>query len=125
MAIIMAKRVPISTFVEYMVWAYKNGCGYIMGAYGQNPKKWAANSWWFTQYSGSQRTKALYWREHAPLVMDCNGIAEGGYQAETGVNINARARNNYSSWCDPKGSGKIPVKYRVPGAAGFGDPWRW
>lgn len=40
--------------------------------------------------------------------MDCNGIAEGGYQKETGVNINARARNNYSSWCNPKGTGKIP-----------------
>lgn len=112
-------RVPISKFVAYMVWAYEHKCGYIMGAYGQNPKKWAANSWWFNQYSGSQRTKALYWREHAPLVMDCNGIAEGGYQAETGVNINTRARNNYSSWCDPKGSGKIPIQHRVPGAAVF------
>ena len=58
-------------------------------------------------------------REHAPLVMDCNGLAEGGYQKETGVNINARARNNYSSWCNPKGTGKIPAAHRVPGAAVF------
>ena len=34
----MAKRVPISTFVDYIVWAYQNGCGYIMGSYGQDPK---------------------------------------------------------------------------------------
>ena len=51
--------------------------------------------------------------------MDCNGLAEGGYQKETGVNINARARNNYSSWCNPKGTGKIPTAHRVPGAAVF------
>ena len=115
----MTKREPISTLVEYIVWAYQNGCGYIMGSYGQKPKDWAKSAWWFTQYEGSQREKALYWRENAPLVMDCNGLAEGGYQKETGVNINARARNNYSSWCNPKGTGKIPAAQRVPGAAVF------
>lgn len=113
------KRVPIGIFVNYLVWCLEHKCGYIMGAYGQNPKQWAKDSWWFTQYSGEQRKKALYWREHAPLVHDCNGLAEGGYQAETGVNINARARNNYGTWCNPKGSGRIPAKYRVPGAAVF------
>lgn len=112
-------RIPISKFVSYLQWCYENKCGYIMGAYGQNPRNWAPSSWWFTQYAGAQREKALYWREHAPLVMDCNGIAEGGYQKETGVNINARARNNYSSWCNPKGTGKIPAAHRVPGAAVF------
>ncbi|MEG2623986.1 MAG: peptidoglycan-binding protein [Clostridia bacterium] len=115
----MAKRVPISTFVAYMIWAYENGCGYIMGSYGQDPQNWAKSAWWFTQYKGSQREKALYWREHAPQVFDCNGIAEGCYQKETGVNINARARNNYAAWCTNKGSGRIPVKLRVPGAAVF------
>ena len=110
-------RIPIFKFVAYLQWCYENKCGYIMGAYGQDPTKWAKDSWWFTQYSGEQRKKALYWREHAPLVMDCNGIAEGGYQKETGVNINARARNNYSSWCNPKDTGKIPAVHRVPGAA--------
>ena len=112
-------RIPISKFVAYLQWCYENKCGYIMGAYGQNPRNWAPNSWWFTQYAGAQREKALFWREHAPLVMDCNGIAEGGYQKETGVNVNARARNNYSSWCNPKGTGKIPSAHRVSGAAVF------
>ena len=112
-------KVPISRFVDYIQWCLEHKCGYIMGAYGQDPKKWAADSWWFTQYSGEQRKKALYWRENAPLVMDCNGLAEGCYLKETGVNINSRARNNYSSWCSPKGSGKIPAAYRVPGAAVF------
>jgi hypothetical protein len=112
-------KVPISRFVDYIQWCLEHKCGYIMGAYGQDPKKWAADSWWFTQYSGEQRKKALYWRENAPLVMDCNGLAEGCYLKETGVNINSRARNNYSSWCSPKGTGKIPAAYRVPGAAVF------
>jgi hypothetical protein len=112
-------RIPISKFVAYMAWCLENKCGYIMGAYGQDPTKWAKDSWWFTQYTGEQRKKALYWRGHAPLVMDCNGLVEGGYQQETGVNINARARNNYSSWCNPKGTGKIPAAHRVPGAAVF------
>ena len=112
-------RIPISKFVAYLQWCYENKCGYIMGAYGQDPRKWAKDSWWFIQYTGEQRKKALHWREHAPLVMDCNGLAEGGYQKETGVSINARARNNYSSWCNPKGAGKIPAVHRVPGAAVF------
>ncbi len=112
-------RIPISKFVDYMVWCLENKCGYIMGAYGQDPRKWSKDSWWFTQYTGEQRKKALYWREHAPLVMDCNGLVEGGYQKETGININARARNNYSAWCNPKGTGKIPTALRVPGAAVF------
>lgn len=113
------KRVPVGVFVNYLVWCLENKCGYIMGAYGQDPKKWSKTSWWFTQYKGDQLKKALYWRGHAPLVHDCNGLAEGGYQAETGVNINARARNNYATWCSPKGTGKIPAKQRVPGAAVF------
>lgn len=112
-------KVPISKFVAYLEWCLAHKCGYIMGAYGQDPRKWAKDSWWFTQYSGDQRRKALYWRENAPLVHDCNGGAEGCYQAETGVNINARARNNYASWCSPKGSGKLPAARRVPGAAVF------
>lgn len=113
------KRVPIAVFVAYCVWCFENKCGYIMGAYGQDPKKWPKNSWWFQQYDGEQLRKALFWRDHAPLVHDCNGGAEGGYKAETGVNINARARNNYATWCSPKGSGRIPAKHRVPGAAVF------
>ncbi len=113
------KRVPIAVFVEYLAWCLANKCGYIMGAYGQDPKQWPKTSWWFTQYSGSQRTKAFYWRDPAPLVHDCNGLAEGCYHKETGVNINARARNNYATWCNPKGSGKIPAAKRVPGAAVF------
>ena len=115
----MAKKVNINTFVNDIYAAYKRGDGYIMGATGQDPKKWAKNSWWFTQYSGSQKTKALYWREHAARVWDCNGMAEGIYKDYTGTSINTYARMNYSTWCSPKGKGMIPVKYRVPGAAIF------
>jgi hypothetical protein len=115
------QRVPIGVFVQYIVWCLENKCGYIMGAYGQDPKKWSKDSYWFRQYHGEQLRKALWWRDHAPLVHDCNGGAEGAYQAETGVNINARARNNFATWCSPKGSGRIPAKQRVPGAAVFID----
>lgn len=117
----MAKRIAISVFVDDLYAAYKRGDGYIMGATGQDPKKWSVNSWWFTQYNNNpkQKAKALYWREHAAHVWDCNGLSEGIYKNHTGVDINTRARYNYSGWCNPKGSGMIPVKYRVPGAAIF------
>ena len=35
------------------------------------------------------------------------------------MDINTKARYNYAQWCEPKGSGLIPAKYRVPGAAVF------
>lgn len=116
----MAKKMPIGQFVSELYAAYKRKDGYIMAATGQNPKKWAVNSWWFTQYTNAdQRKKALYWREHAQRVWDCNGLAEGLYKDYSGVDINTQARYNYAQWCSPKGSGLIPAKYRVPGAAVF------
>lgn len=115
------KRMPIGDFVKNLYAAYKRKDGYIMGATGQDPKKWSAGSWWFTQYNGNskQKAKALYWRDHAARVWDCNGLAEGLYKDYSGVDINTKARYNYAQWCDPKGSGLIPAKYRVPGAAVF------
>lgn len=114
------KRVSIDVIVKGIEAAYRRRDGYIMGSTGQDPKKWAVNSWWFTQYSGKQRTKALYWREHAARVWDCNGMAEGLYKDATGVDINSKARYNYADWCtEHKGAGMIPKKYRVPGAAVF------
>lgn len=115
----MAIKVSVNKFVEFLT----NRClakdGYIMGATGQNPKKWSENSWWFTQYSGSQKEKALYWREHAKRVWDCNGLAEGYYKDVLGVDINTKARYNYASWCSVKGSGKVPNEHKVPGLAVF------
>lgn len=113
------KRMPIDLFMTEVEAAYKRGDGYIMGAKGQNPKKWSKDSWWYTQYSGTQKTKALYWRENAARVWDCNGLAEGIYEDWSGVNINTKARYNYSGWCSTKGSGMIPAKHRVRGAAVF------
>lgn len=114
------KRIPTALFVEELREAVARKDGYIMGATGQNPKKWSVNSWWFTQYTtAAQRKKALYWREHAERVWDCNGLAEGLYKDFSGVDINTKARYNYAQWCDPKGKGLIPIGYRVPGAAVF------
>ena len=115
----MAKKMPAAKFVAGLEAALNRRDGYIMGATGQNPKKWATGSWWFTQYSGSQRTKALYWRRNASRVWDCNGLAEGLYKDFAGVDINTRARYNYAQWCGVKGTGVIPPQYRVPGAAVF------
>ena len=112
-------RMPIGPFMEGVRAALARGDGYIMGATGQNPKNWAADSWWFTQYSGSQKDKALYWREHAARVWDCNGLAEGLYKDFSGVSINTRARNNYAEWCGVKGTGMIPAAQRRAGAAVF------
>lgn len=116
-----AKLMPIKKFVDELTAAYNRKDGYIMGSTGQDPKKWAVNSWWFTQYDGNakQKEKALYWRAHAARVWDCNGLAEGLYKDYSGVDINTKARYNYQNWCEPKGAGMIPVKYRVPGAAVF------
>ena len=113
------KRMPIGKFVAELEAALNRKDGYIMGSRGQNPKKWSKDSWWFTQYSGSQKVKALYWREHAARVWDCNGLAEGIYEDFSGVNINTKARFNYAGWCSTKGTGMIPVKYRKVGAAVF------
>lgn len=115
----MANKMPIGQFVAELEAALNRKDGYIMGSKGQDPKKWSKDSWWFTQYSGSQKRKALYWREHAKFVWDCNGMAEGIYEKWSGVNINTKARYNYAQWCDPKGTGMIPASMRVPGAAIF------
>lgn len=120
----MAKRIPIARFVADIRAAADRNDGYIMGAKGQNPKKWSVRSWYYTQYdeggyTTKQKAKALWWREHAERVWDCNGLAEGIYEDHTGVNINTKARHNYANWCDPKGKGDIPKQYRVSGAAVF------
>lgn len=113
------RRMPVADFVNGLEKAWKRGDGYIMGATGQNPKKWKENSWWYTQYNGDQKKKALYWREHAQRVWDCNGLAEGLYKDFSGIDINTKARNNYSQWCGEKGTGSIPKAKRTPGAAVF------
>lgn len=115
----MGKLMPIALFVKLLTEAEGRHDGYIMGATGQNPKKWDAGSWWFSQYSGEQREKALYWRVHARRVWDCNGLAEGLYREYSGTDINTKARYNYSTWCGIKGKGVIPPDMRVPGAAVF------
>ena len=113
------KKMPVGEFVAQLKAALNRKDGYIMGATGQDPKKWSKTSWWFTQYSGSQKTKALYWRENAKRVWDCNGLPEGIYKEFAGVDINTKARYNYSGWCGVKGSGMIPAKHRAPGVAVF------
>lgn len=117
----MVKKMPIGQFMAEVEKALNRKDGYIMGATGQDPKKWATTSWWFTQYNdkASQKKKALYWREHAARVWDCNGLPEGIYKDFSGVSINTKARYNYSGWCGTKGTGTIPAEYRVPGAAVF------
>lgn len=115
----MANRLAAGAFVAGLEAALKRKDGYIMGSQGQDPKKWAVSSWWFTQYSGKQKEKALYWRAHAARVWDCNGLAEGLYKDFSGKDINSKARYNYANWCSTRGTGMIPKKYRIPGAAVF------
>ena len=114
------QKMPIGLFVEQITAACDRKDGYIMGATGQNPRRWKVDSHWFTQYKNkAQHEKALYWRAHAQRVWDCNGLAEGLYRDYTGVSIDTQARYNYQNWCSPKGDGAIPPARRVPGAAVF------
>ena len=114
------KRMPINLFVTELRTCVDRKDGYIMGAKGQEPKK--LSSWYFNQYAdranytAKQEQKALYWRENAQYVWDCNGLAEGIYEKWSGVNINTKARYAYADWCGEKGKGMIPVEKRVPGA---------
>ena len=118
------KKMPISLLVQELKTALDRKDGYIMGACGEDPSKWAKNSWWFTQYNDNakQKEKALYWRSHAQHVWDCQGMCEGIYSKWAGTTVNVRARNNYATWCSPKGKGLIPADKRIPGAAVFWGP---
>lgn len=117
------KRMPIGLFMTELRAAHARKDGYIMGAKGQKAKE--LSSWYYNQYkdrnnySKKQEEKAFYWRENAERVWDCNGLAEGIYEMWSGVNINTRARYNYSGWCGQKGTGMIPAELRVEGAAVF------
>lgn len=127
-------KLPIKEFVEFMYQQYKEGAGYIMGSVGNNPRTgyldlsvkgcksaWKVDGWYYSQYKSNskQYKQALYWREHCNRVFDCQGLIEGFYEIKTGISVNTYARNNYATWCNPKGSGMIPVNRRVPGACVF------
>lgn len=117
------QRMPIGLFMAELRAALNRHDGYIMGAKGQDPK--TLSDWYFDQYkdrdvySERQEQKALHWKKHAARVWDCNGLPEGIYQDYTGININTKARYNYSGWCGIKGKGMIPADRRIEGAAVF------
>lgn len=77
------------------------------------------SNYYYNQYSGKQKTKALYWKEHATRVWDCNGMAEGIYEDYTGVNINTCARYNYSGWCSKEKGTDMKKMPKEPGVAVF------
>ncbi|NLD59227.1 MAG: hypothetical protein GX647_06200, partial [Clostridiales bacterium] len=108
-------KLNINAFVAFLGECAARKDGYIMGTIGQDPKKLPA--WYFDQYGGEQKKKALFWRDNCERVFDCQGMAEGHINDVTGSKVNVRARNNYATWCDPKGTGAIPNQYKVPGAA--------
>ena len=107
-----------NAFADFLMECAARKDGYIMCAIGQDPKK--LSEWYFSgQYSGKQLVQAYKWREQCERVWDCQGLADGYLTGRLGQKINVRARNNYADWCGMKGVGKIPAKYRVPGAAVF------
>lgn len=119
-------KLSTTAFAAFLLERCRAKDGYIMGAIGENPRSWKKTHWRFTQYKDRKKytqaneDKALYWREHAERVWDCQGLADG-YVTDSGLfgKVNVYARNNYSGWCDPKGTGMIPAERRVPGAAVF------
>ena len=107
-------------FADWLEEREAAGDGYIMCAVGQDPKK--LNEWYFSgQYNGEQLKQAYKWRDECERVFDCQGMADCYVSEQLGKDINVRARNNYASWCDIKGSGDIPAERRVRGAAVFMD----
>lgn len=119
-------KLSTTAFAAFLLERCRAKDGYIMGAIGEDPRSWKKTHWRFAQYKDRKRytqaneDKALYWREHAERVWDCQGLADG-YVTDSGLfgKVNVYARNNYSGWCDPKGNGMIPAERRVPGAAVF------
>lgn len=115
-----------TAFAAFLIERWKAKDGYIMGAIGENPKMWKLSDWKISQYTDRTRytekqyQQALYWRKHCERVWDCQGLADG-YVTDSGEygKVNVKARDNYASWCNPKGKGMIPAEYRVPGAAVF------
>ena len=57
------KRMPAALFAKQLGEALARKDGYIMGATGQDPRKWSVDSHWFTQYSGAQRETPPYSEE--------------------------------------------------------------
>jgi len=132
----MNERIKSAVLVTELEAALNRGDGYIMSAYGQNPRTgyldlsipesqckgaWKPTGYYYNQYSAKpkQHAQALIWRKKSARVWDCNGMAEGIYEIITGICINSKARYNYAQWCGVKGEGLIPVQYRIPGAAVF------
>ena len=104
-------------FASWLQQQVKDGCGYIMGSVGQDPKK--LSPWYYDQYTGKERTQAEYWKAHAPRVFDCQGMADCYVTEHTEGSVNVRARNNFNEWCGIRGEGKIPKEKRCAGAAVF------
>lgn len=98
---------------KWMIERAERKDGYIMCAVGQNPKK--LNEWYFDQYKNNREryNKALYWREHAERVFDCQGLMDGYVTEMTGEKTNVKARDNYADWCGIKGKGVVPAEYRM------------
>ena len=116
----MKKLNPIE-FAGWLIKQNMDGCGYLMGAVGQYTRDIAASNWLVNQYRGNpgQYARAKKWLETAPRVFDCQGLADCYVSEMTGRKVNVYARNNFADWCGVSGSGRLPVKYRVPGAAVF------
>lgn len=77
------------------------------------------SAYYFNQYSGKQKEKALYWKANSVRVWDCNGLAEGIYKDYTGKNIDTCARYNYSSWCSGHNGTDMKKMPKLPGVAVF------
>ena len=112
----MAGKVSAAEFAAFLKARVGEGC--IAGASGEDPRRLSA--WHYSgQYAGLRLERALDWREGASRVWDANGLAEGFFRDCTGEGISARLRYSWREWCMPRGSGLLPVEYRMPGAAVF------
>lgn len=110
---------------EFAAWLKQRAAkkdGYLMGGVGEYTKDLTEKDDLITQYSGKQLEKAKYWLKNAERVWDCQGLSDGYVTEMLGKKVNVYARTNYRNWCDIKGEGDIPDKYKMEGAAVYNQP---
>jgi len=132
-------KLPISDFLSYYLpHAVRtearapdsppaNQWGYVLGAQGQTATNDYIQSLAKANMPGSWQSYAARCAKWlGRKVFDCNSLAEVYYKLKTGVNIDTRARYNYSGWCGQKSPVKADTSMsglpQMPGVAIFSGP---
>lgn len=115
-AVMTADKAPAAPPVHQLGYTLGGDGRVADDAYLRNRARIAYPDSWESYYK-----RTLKWLGRP--VYDCNSLAEAFYKAQTGVNIDTKAKTNYASWCSyksptapDKGLAAIP---QMPGVALF------